>query len=305
MLNNAVNDGVNGVTECPTPPGSSKKYHFLAEQYGTSWYHSHFGVQVANGPLGAIQINGPSSRNYDVDLGALQVADWYYGSADTIGAALNMVVAPPPPSDNVLFNGKGVGPNGTGGAYNRMTLKPGKRHRLNLVNPSVDNGFIVSLVGHKFTVMATDFVPVQPTETVDSIFLAVGQRVDVTIDANQAVENYWFNVTMDPSGLCGLTRAVKPAMIFHYEGARGGRRALPTNPGVAPASQRGAPPAAGSGTRKPVAAGSTASRRSSATGSMGASAVASRLRASTILARPPAWPASAAMMSSARRTAAA
>jgi len=38
MLNNNVNDGANGVTECPIPPGASKVYRFRAEQYGTSWY---------------------------------------------------------------------------------------------------------------------------------------------------------------------------------------------------------------------------------------------------------------------------
>lgn len=38
MRNNAVNDGANGVTECPIPPGSTKTYRFRAEQYGTSWY---------------------------------------------------------------------------------------------------------------------------------------------------------------------------------------------------------------------------------------------------------------------------
>lgn len=37
MLNNGVNDGVPGITECPIPPGQSKVYTFKVEQYGTSW----------------------------------------------------------------------------------------------------------------------------------------------------------------------------------------------------------------------------------------------------------------------------
>jgi hypothetical protein len=37
QLNNNINDGANGVTECPIPPGHSKTYTFLAQQYGTSW----------------------------------------------------------------------------------------------------------------------------------------------------------------------------------------------------------------------------------------------------------------------------
>lgn len=39
-------DGAGGITECPIAPGSSRSYTFRAVQYGTSWYHSHFSVQV-------------------------------------------------------------------------------------------------------------------------------------------------------------------------------------------------------------------------------------------------------------------
>ena len=46
MLNNVENDGVNGVTQCPIAPGHSYTYKFLAGQYGTSWYHSHYSLQV-------------------------------------------------------------------------------------------------------------------------------------------------------------------------------------------------------------------------------------------------------------------
>lgn len=38
MLNNCVNDGANGITECPIAPNKSRKYRFRAQQYGTSWY---------------------------------------------------------------------------------------------------------------------------------------------------------------------------------------------------------------------------------------------------------------------------
>lgn len=38
MRRNGVNDGANGITECPLPPGATKTYRFRAEQYGTSWY---------------------------------------------------------------------------------------------------------------------------------------------------------------------------------------------------------------------------------------------------------------------------
>ena len=45
-------DGVNGITQCPIAPGDSFKYTWRAMQYGSSWYHSHYSVQYADGALG-------------------------------------------------------------------------------------------------------------------------------------------------------------------------------------------------------------------------------------------------------------
>jgi len=229
MLNNNVNDGTNGITECPIPPGASKVYTFRAEQYGSSWYHSHFSSQYANGVVGTIQFNGPASLPYDEDLGVFPITDWYYGAADQIQHSLIPPGTAPPPSDNVLFNGSHVNANG-GGSYARVKLKRNKRHLLRIINTSVDNTFQVSLVNHQFTVVAADFVPVNAFTT-SSLFLAVGQRYDVTIDANQDPANYWFNVTFSSSGLCGSSLIPKPAAIFQYDSAPS---ALPTLPGSPP-----------------------------------------------------------------------
>ncbi len=37
QLGESDQDGANGVTECPVPPGHSKSYAFHVTQYGTSW----------------------------------------------------------------------------------------------------------------------------------------------------------------------------------------------------------------------------------------------------------------------------
>ena len=182
-------------------------------------------------------INGPASANYDIDLGPLTISDWYYGAVDTIMARVNNPNNPfipgfpgaPPPSDNILFNGLNVNPKGAGGSYQRITLTPGKIHRLRLINPSVENTFTVTLVGHSFTIIATDFVPVSPV-TVTSLYLTVGQRYDVLITASQAVGNYWFNASLS-SGPCGLSNNPRPAAIFSYTGASSGK---PTTAGTVP-----------------------------------------------------------------------
>jgi FtsP/CotA-like multicopper oxidase with cupredoxin domain len=45
-------DGVPGVTQCPIAPKDNFNYTFLAMQYGSSWYHSHYSVQYADGTVG-------------------------------------------------------------------------------------------------------------------------------------------------------------------------------------------------------------------------------------------------------------
>ncbi|KAK4249145.1 extracellular laccase [Corynascus novoguineensis] len=226
---NNLHDGANGITECPIPPkGGRKVYRFRARQYGTSWYHSHFSAQYGNGVVGSIQINGPASLPYDIDLGVFPITDYYYLAADEL---VHMTqVGPPPFSDNVLFNGTAKHHETGDGEYATVTLTPGKRHRLRLINPSVENHFQVSLVNHTMTIIASDMVPVQ-AQTVDSLFLGVGQRYDVVIDASSTPGNYWFNVTFGGANACGGSRHPNPAAIFHYAGAPD---ALPTDEGTPP-----------------------------------------------------------------------
>ncbi|KAK1986185.1 multicopper oxidase [Colletotrichum cereale] len=226
-------DGTNGVTECPIPPGQSRTYSFQLTQYGTSWYHSHFSAQYGNGVVGSIQINGPASADYDIDLGPYAITDWYYETADRLERQAELVSnGAPPASDNILFNGKNINPLGAGGQYQKTRLTPGKKHRLRLINTSSDNTFTVSLVGHNFTVIATDLVPVKPVVK-DSLFMTVGQRYDVIIEADKAIENYWFNATVGGGGLCGETRNPYPASVFFYDGAPD---RLPVDKGTPPAN---------------------------------------------------------------------
>jgi FtsP/CotA-like multicopper oxidase with cupredoxin domain len=243
-----VHDGTNGVTECPIPPKASKVYTFRATQYGTSWYHrcdishlifrksiiltfsnlsSHFSAQYGNGVVGTIQINGPASLPYDIDLGVFPISDYYYRTADELVAFTKSNGAPP--SDNILINGTAIHPVTGFGTRANVTLTKGKRHRLRLINTSVENHFQVSLVNHTFTVIAADLVPVN-AYTTSNLFLAVGQRYDVTIDASAAVGNYWFNVSL-PNALCGTTvPGNQPAAIFHYAGAPGGNPTIQGTP---------------------------------------------------------------------------
>ena len=103
----------------------------------------------------------------------------------------------PPTGDNILINGTNKNAQG-GGAYNKVTLTPGKKHRLRIVNTAIDASFRVNLDGHTFQVIANDFVPVVPYNA-DYLQVGIGQRYDVIITANQTASNYWFRADAEPN----------------------------------------------------------------------------------------------------------
>jgi hypothetical protein len=209
-------DGVPGITECPIAPGQQKTYTFQATQYGTSWYHSHFSCQYGDGVAGPIVIRGPATANYDVDSGPLAITDWYYGTVNTLAARVVHVNGAPPTADTALINGKMV--SGRGGEYERTTIQQNKKHRVRLINMSVDNHFMVSLDDHQMEVIASDFVPIVPYNTTH-IFLGIGQRYDVIITGNQPAGSYWFRAEVQDQAGCGFNANNGNILsIFSYKG---------------------------------------------------------------------------------------
>ncbi|KIW49289.1 hypothetical protein PV05_10982 [Exophiala xenobiotica] len=210
-------DGTNGVTECPLAPGETRTYTFLCTQFGSTWYHSHYSDQYSDGVVGTLIIDGPTTSNYDVDLGAFPINDWFYRPAFEIAPLIqNAVLRGPPPGDNILINGTNVKVNGTVGQYSRTTLTKGKKYKLRLVNMSTNDNFKVGLDGHNFTVVTADFVPIVPYST-QWLPIAIGQRYDVVINANQPIDSYWFHVV--PQAGCSNNLNKNALAIFTYSGA--------------------------------------------------------------------------------------
>ncbi|EMD61339.1 hypothetical protein GGP41_003968 [Bipolaris sorokiniana] len=220
MLNSCQDDGVPGITECPIAPGKTRQYKFRATQFGTTWYHSHWSAQYGDGVVGTMIIDGPATANYDVDLGTLPMTDWYYTPALTLNEVAQHSRTGPPLPDNILVNGTHINALNDNGKYARMNVVKGKKYRIRLINTSVDNVFSVSLDGHPFTVLTSDFVPIN-TFVTNQLTLQIGQRYDVVITANQTVDNYWFRVAVGTScNRNAITSSGKQmGAILHYDGA--------------------------------------------------------------------------------------
>lgn len=164
------NDGVVSITQCPTAPGETITYQWRATQYGTSWYHSHFGLQAWEGVLGAIVIDGPASANYDVDKGSLILSDWSHETPDEL-YDYAMTVGPPYQT-NGLINGTNVW--GGGGERFTTEFESGTSYRLRLINVAIDTQFAFAIDNHTMTVIAADFVPVKPFTT-DVLTIGIGR----------------------------------------------------------------------------------------------------------------------------------
>ncbi|KAJ5788516.1 hypothetical protein N7457_003506 [Penicillium paradoxum] len=176
-----VEDGVPGITECPLAPGDSMTYKLRATQYGTSWYHSH-GIDVPTEHLitNTILINGTNKDAQNM------TGSW----ATTPG----------------LIPGK------------KYLLRPINAHRhcdLCRCAGTDVQAFRVSLDNHSLTIIANDFVPVEPL-AVDHLILAIGQRYDVIFTANQKPGNYWFCAFAETA--CFGSSINSALSIFNYGG---------------------------------------------------------------------------------------
>lgn len=145
-------------------------------EYGTSWYHSHFSLQYADGLYGPILINGPATANYDVDLGHVMLGDWNHVPVTQLWDKAK--TGGPPSMTTGLISGKNTF-TGSGGSKYTQTFVAGKTYRFRLVNVATSGHFQFSIDGHNLTVIANDLVPIVPFNT-SSILLGEGQRYDVS-----------------------------------------------------------------------------------------------------------------------------
>ena len=221
-------DGTPGVQQCPIAPNKDFTYTFTADLYGTSWYHSHYSAQYDAGALGPMIIHGPSSAEYDIDVGPVMIGDWnhqdYYRITQmAVGSEQQIVV-----SNNTLINGKMDYDCGLLSLHNephtctenaglsKFKFQSGKTHRLRLINPSAEATLIYSIDSHTMTVIATDFVDVQPFSA-DYVTLGVGQRMDVLVEGTGNDDGaYWMRVN---ASTCSAAQQGKALAAIYYENA--------------------------------------------------------------------------------------
>jgi FtsP/CotA-like multicopper oxidase with cupredoxin domain len=218
---------VPSVSQCPVPPGSSFTYQFKASLYGTTWYHSHFSSQYAGGLTGPIVIHGPRSQKYDIDVGPVMLSDWYHDNYyDLVKKTMSNVTGEDIFfSDNNLINGKmnfncSTVTDGTpctdNAGISKFRFQRGKTHLLRLINTGAEGLQRFSIDGHTLTVIANDFVDVEPYET-EVVTLGIGQRTNILVKANGTLDAYWMRSNI--STICSLPSQPNAVAAIYYDGA--------------------------------------------------------------------------------------
>ncbi|KAI1327174.1 hypothetical protein F5Y16DRAFT_410518 [Xylariaceae sp. FL0255] len=230
-------DGVNGVSQCGIPPGQSFTYEFRVDgQRGTFWWHAHLSVQYSDGLYGPIVIHDPEEMVPEADdEKIIFVGDVYhtYGSIlleSYLKPASRWVtfesgVEPLP--DNILMNGQNeyncsvisttfppskdqksssssfisANPsqevNCTGGQLYRTKIRSGQRVRLRLINASSFLSYWFSIDNHTMTIIELDGIEIEPLTSQRGVYLNIGQRVSVIVEANAGTPgNYYIRATL-------------------------------------------------------------------------------------------------------------
>lgn len=84
------------------------------------------------------------------------------------------------------------------GSYWETSLTSGSSYLLRIVNGAIDTHFDFMIDNHTLTVIAADFVPIEPYTT-ETLSIGMGQRYDVIVTADQSsvANDFWLRAIPD------------------------------------------------------------------------------------------------------------
>ena len=214
------NDGAAEEGSPLIKPGQRLRYTITPALSGTRWYHSHamagddLNAAGYSGQFGFLLVDGePDPGHYDQEV---HLAIHHWG-----GHFVPMVETMREQSQNVpQTSGSDVGYRYATinthmlGFGEPIRVRPGQRVLFRLLNASATENVTLSLPGHRFRVVAMDGNPVPRPRTVETISLAVAERVDAIVEMN--TPGVWvFGSTLQAARDTGL------GIVVEYAGKSG------------------------------------------------------------------------------------
>jgi len=169
-------DGVPGVTQDPVPPGGSFTYRFVPKDAGTFWFHPHVrgAEQVERGLYGVLVVDDRKSLPYSRDE-VWVIDDWRLGRDGEIDP--NFVTR-----HDLAHDGRwGQHITVNGDSAQQLSVRPGERIRLRLVNTSNGRIYRPDFGALAPKVVAVDGMYSARPLSLDGFDLAPGNRLDLDI----------------------------------------------------------------------------------------------------------------------------
>jgi FtsP/CotA-like multicopper oxidase with cupredoxin domain len=179
MIPSAVDGSVEeGTPEIPAH--GHRRYRFTPKPAGTRWYHTH---SMARADLSRAGFSGqygfsiiePARHpgNYDQEI-CLAAHHWEPSIADKGPADNGYEIA----YGSATLNDKMLG------SGQPIRVRQGQRVLFRFLNSSATDEIRLALPGHRFTVIAMDGNPLPRPQTVDFVYLDIGERVDAMVEMN-------------------------------------------------------------------------------------------------------------------------
>jgi FtsP/CotA-like multicopper oxidase with cupredoxin domain len=214
------NDGAMEEGSPMIPSGGTLRYSFTPRPAGTRWYHTHtpagtnLSIGTYSGQFGFLMIEGGNDPgHYDHEI-FLAIHHWepsFVPMVETMRAA--SANAPLTAGSDVGYKYATVNQHMLG-AGEPILVKRGQRVLMHLLNASATENVVLALPGHTFKVIAMDGNPVPNPMPVESLSLAVAERVDAIVEMN--TPGVWvLGSTLTKSREVGL------GIVVEYAGARG------------------------------------------------------------------------------------
>lgn len=186
----SLNDGAMEEGSPMIAAGQTHRYNFTPSPSGTRWYHTHaaaydnLSIGTYTGQFGFLLIEGREQpAHYDKEIN-LAIHHWEPSFVPMVETMREQS------SNSPLTTGSDVGYQYATvnshrlGAGEPIRVKQGERVLMRLLNASATENVVLSLPGHKFTIMAMDGNPVPNPKPVEVLSLAVAERVDAIVEMN-------------------------------------------------------------------------------------------------------------------------
>jgi FtsP/CotA-like multicopper oxidase with cupredoxin domain len=214
------NDGAMEEGSTMIAPGRTFRYRLTPTPAGTRWYHTHnsaysdLSIGTYAGEFGFLLVEGKDdSGHYDQEV-LLSIHHWvprFVPMADAMQRqSANM---PAGSGSDVGYKYATINAHRLG-AGEPIRVRQGRRVLFRILNASATENVTLALPGHEFQVIAMDGNPVPHPATVNTLHVAVGERIDCIVTMKQP--GVWiFGSTLSEERAMGL------GVVVEYEDEKG------------------------------------------------------------------------------------